>query len=248
MRDDDEFFVGYLPTPPRTKRFAWTCAGLAFVALAGVGGYLSALRTAPAAASFDSGQEVVGLLQVDAYGILWAPDDSPSGARAYLLSRGGKLGFPDFAREHDGHVVRMRGGILDRGGYVMLEMNAIERADDALEPEVVARLRALPREDLGAVTRRGEIVDSKCHLGRMRPGNGRTHRACAQYCIRGGVPPVLVTSEQGLTHYLLVGRDGGEVNDAVIPFVAEPVELAGTLERRGDLLILAIDPAAIRRL
>ena len=45
---------------------------------------------------------------------------------------------------------------------------------------------------LGVATLRGEIVDSKCYLGAMKPGDQKTHKACATLCIRGGIPPVLV--------------------------------------------------------
>ena len=39
---------------------------------------------------------------------------------------------------------------------------------------------------------RGEIVDSKCYLGVMNPGEGTVHRDCAARCLSGGLPPMLV--------------------------------------------------------
>lgn len=53
----------------------------------------------------------------------------------------------------------------------------------------------LAGESLGEFTLQGEIVDSKCYLGVMRPGNTKTHRACAVRCIAGGVPPVLLVRD-----------------------------------------------------
>ena len=113
----------------------------------------------------------------------------------------------------------------------------------------LARLTSVPSEDLGTVTLRGEIVDSKCYAGRMRPGVGHGHRACAQLCILGGIPPVLVTvgADGHETHYVLASTQGERVNEAVAPFAAEPVEVRGRLERRGDLQVLHIDPTEIRR-
>jgi hypothetical protein len=83
----------------------------------------------------------------------------------------------------------------------------------------------------------------------MRPGVGHGHRACAQLCILGGIPPVLVTigADGRETHYLLASTAGAKVNVAVAPFAAEPVEVRGRLVRRGDLNVLHVDPAEIRR-
>jgi len=47
----------------------------------------------------------------------------------------------------------------------------------------------LPSTSLGTQTLVGEIVDSKCFLGVMNPGQLTTHRACAIRCISGGVRP-----------------------------------------------------------
>ena len=106
-----------------------------------------------------------------------------------------------------------------------------------------------PVEDLGVHTLVGEIVDSKCWLGVMNPGNLRTHRACATLCIRGGIPPILVVRDgEGRTlKPLLVGPAGEALNEAVLPLVALPVEVEGELERRDDLLVLRAAPADIAR-
>ena len=88
-----------------------------------------------------------------------------------------------------------------------------------------------------------------CDRG-MRPGGGRTHRACAQLCIAGNIPPVLVAHDaRGRpAHFLLASQENGSIAREVLPFVAEPVEVTGHLRRIGDLTIFAIDPSAIRRL
>lgn len=43
------------------------------------------------------------------------------------------------------------------------------------------------------VTLDGELVDSKCYLGTMKPGDGKTHKSCAILCLRGGIPPLFVS-------------------------------------------------------
>ena len=103
---------------------------------------------------------------------------------------------------------------------------------------------------LGSHTLRGEIVDSKCFLGVMKPGRGKPHRACAVRCISGGIPPVLrVEDADGdYRHFLLVDTAGRAVNERVLDLVAEPVEVTGSVTKDGDLLILAADPERIRRI
>ena len=101
--------------------------------------------------------------------------------------------------------------------------------------------------DLGQVTLRGEIVDSKCYLGVMNPGNLKTHRACAINCIEGGIPPVLLVrdGEGRATYFLLVGEGGEAVNEEVLPLVAEPVTVTGSLKVQGNQRILYADPKKI---
>lgn len=256
--DDDEFFVGYLPTPPRTRRFALGAgaAAIALVALSGVA--IAGTMTSPGSGvtPFHGPEHFVGVLSAHPYGVLWTLSDDERSLRAILIVRGGKLGMPPQAATLDGAVVAIDGGLLDRDGHRMIELAHLPEASTELDAARVARIRALlaePPETLGEVELRGEIVDSKCYLGRMRPGGGRTHRACAQLCVAGGIPPVLVTRDHASgteQHYLLVRADAepAELGRAVLPYLAEPVALRGRLERRGDLLVLAIDPATIRRL
>ncbi|MEO1368549.1 MAG: hypothetical protein AAFX50_15350, partial [Acidobacteriota bacterium] len=109
---------------------------------------------------------------------------------------------------------------------------------------------AAAARSLGEVTLDGEIVDSKCHLGVMKPGETKPHRACATLCIRGGIPPILLlrSGELPVAHLLLVGADGEPINDQVLDYVAEPVRIRGELVRTGDLYMLRISPSAIERL
>ena len=125
-----------------------------------------------------------------------------------------------------------------------------------VQPETIEDLGvsevALSAMELGEATLRGEIVDSKCYLGVMKPGNLKTHRACAVRCISGGIPPVLVVrSEEGgatsVRYVLLVGPDGEPINEAILDRVAEPVQARGALERHDDLWVLRVDPAEITR-
>ena len=102
---------------------------------------------------------------------------------------------------------------------------------------------------LGKQTLVGEIVDSKCFLGVMNPGQLPPHRACAIRCISGGVPPVLLVRQKDgpAIYLLLVSAEGKPVNKQVLDKVAEPLKITGEVERQGELMILRADPATYRR-
>jgi hypothetical protein len=143
----------------------------------------------------------------------------------------------------DGQVVSLDGSLIYRDGKIMIEVrpNSI-LADGAGSPG-----RAV---SLGMYTLRGEIVDSKCYLGVMKPGNLKPHKACAIRCISGGIPPVLcVRDGEGRALYVMLAGPGGEpINAALLDFVAESIAVTGEVERRDDLLMMKLDPAMIRRL
>ena len=166
-------------------------------------------------------------------------------ATAYALVDPFKWGADTSVAGLDGKRVRMEGTLVYRDGQVMLEVvpDSVRAAETGADPRP-------PVEALGTFTLRGEIVDSKCFLGVMNPGDLKPHRACAARCISGGIPPVLVTraADGSETHFVLCSLLGEPVNEAVLPFVAEPVEVSGRLAQDGSYLLLSIDPALIRRL
>ena len=93
---------------------------------------------------------------------------------------------------------------------------------------------------LGTVRLRGEIVDSKCYLGAMKPGGGRTHKGCAVLCLKGGVPPVFVSRDEGDALYLLVNANGGPLDPAFFDLAADSIRRSGQAEEWGDLRVLKV--------
>ncbi len=245
----DDFFVGYLPMSPRATRFSLASAGAVAGAVLMAGLAFAGFQRSPGDDLRPGayGVQHAGLLFARPYPHLRTVN--AEGAVTTLLFTGWTKNNPDAPADKVARAVVVSGNVYERGGLRMFEgAGGFAPATD-LPAGDVARLEAVTEDDLGDVTLDGEIVDSKCFAGRMRPGVGHGHRACAQLCILGGIPPVLVTmSGDGTeTHYVLASRDGGRLNDAVAPFAAEPVTVRGRLVRRGDLHELRIDPAEIRR-
>ena len=144
----------------------------------------------------------------------------------------------------DGKSVTLKGTLIYRDNQTMIEV--LPRSIQVTNIAVTALPHAIP---LGERTLIGEIVDSKCFLGVMNPGQLTPHRACAIRCISGGVPPVLLVRQKDgpAIYLLLVSSEGKPVNKHVLDMVAEPVEITGEVQRQGELLILRADPASYRR-
>lgn len=141
--------------------------------------------------------------------------------------------------------VTLKGTLIYRGNQTM-----VETKPKWIQADENAATLPLPRSiPLGKQTLVGEIVDSKCFLGVMNPGQLTPHRACAIRCISGGVPPVLLVQQRDgpATYFLLVSSDGKPVNQQVLDLVAEPVRITGEVERLGDSLILRADPSTYHR-
>jgi len=247
---DDDFFVGYLPTPPRLRRFHLAAVIVAIVTMLGVAGAL-ATTSSGEHGHFGGGEaDFIGVFTGAPVPVLRVPDPSrPGGVRTLLVVRSGKFGLPAAqVAELEGRVVRLRGGLIERDGAAMIELYQPPE-DGTLEPAARASIEARARVSHGPVTLRGELVDSKCWLGRMHPGAGRTHRACAQQCVAGGIPTLLVTRDArgDESMHVLADLDDGSL-EAVLELLADPVEVSGRLEQDADLWIFHVEPGSLRRL
>ncbi|MEM9803155.1 MAG: hypothetical protein AAGA20_22745 [Planctomycetota bacterium] len=245
---NDDFYIGWQDrAAPALARFGRRRALAIALLGAAVSAGLAATQGPFAASRFEFGVErsFEGRVEFVPYPTLVV--DRPgeaAGTSRWLLTAFGKFGADDALEGLDGQRVRFDGSLIDRDGVTMVELAADSVEDLGDGGERAGRGAAV------AMTLAGEIVDSKCYLGVMKPGNLKTHRACAARCISGGVPPVLlVRNGDGTARYLLlVGPDGEAVNDRVLDVVAERVEIRGELEEIGGLELLRFDPAEIRRL
>jgi hypothetical protein len=243
----DPFFVGWGKVPKGLKQFLLivTCSfllGFAIVAYA-----VSSTQTDTGGGSFMGPANAVGILRADPYPVLHVIE-SPDYERGdvILLSGGGKRGVFDRAEGLDGAIVRVGGNRLERGNLNGLQlrggMRGLRKVDN---PDATFEIET---EQLGRWKLSGEICDGKCLGGAMRPGTGLAHKACANLCLIGDVPPVFVSSGpvEGHEFLLMADADGRSVTDQILDFTATYVEIEGDVERRGDMLIFKISPETIR--
>jgi hypothetical protein len=241
--DRDPFFIGWNPMPRRYARFLVPVAGALLVAIAVGGAVLAWGQRSPGPGVWDDRTTTLtGVAYAEPYAMIRVPGEAGASPRTILLVGEGKFGAKDRVKSHNGKSVRVSGTLISRDGWQILELVDGDeglRAAELPEAEQTA-LRLPPAKPLGPVTLRGEIVDSKCYLGAMKPGGGRTHKGCAVLCLKGGVPPVFVSRDEGDALYLLVSADGGQIDAAYFDLAADTIRLHGLVEEQGDLRVLKI--------
>ena len=165
----------------------------------------------------------------------------------YLLVSPGKHSALPLVAEFDGHRVHLEGSLIVRDDSQMIEI--APGTVRSITAEAISGVTLADSTPVGGGVISGEIVDSKCFLGVMKPGREKTHRSCAARCISGGVPPLLATTsvDGEEVFYLLLDSEGRTVNDRILDYVAEPVAIRGEIRRRGAQKILFADLDSIRR-
>jgi hypothetical protein len=251
-----DFFVGYLPIPGSLRHWLIGMTGIALLVVVALAVSMAIGQRDPGTGVWQLYDEstATGVLLAEPYPMLLTAETNGR-PRTILLVGAGKYGVADRAADLHGKPVRIKGHLIARDSRHMFEL--------ADEPESIEPLDAsnqnmptnVAAETSSHPTRlRGEIVDPKCYLGAMKPGEGKTHKACATLCIRGGIPPAFYSVDPTGRRecYLLVGPSGealhGESLECVLPYVADLVELEGAVQTRADLKLLRLDLGTIQRL
>ena len=238
----DDFYVGYVPRAPR-RLGAWIRT---HVILLVAGSMALALALTGSQRPFPTADFEYGRTRTFS-GILRefpVPSLELENGRRALLVAPGKHGAAEVIRGQDGFRADLAGTRIQRDGVLMIEVT----------PGSIRRVNA-PRAgadvwtSMGDVELRGEVVDSKCYLGVMNPGEGKVHRDCAVRCISGGVPPALVARDANGHRqlFLLTGAGGRPINREILGYIGEPVTVTGRLFRSDDRFRLETDVKSIRR-
>jgi len=175
--------------------------------------------------------------------LVTAADAAHPNGHVVLLTAQGKNAIGPEVRAFAGKHVSVPGLYMKRAGTDMLEVSDQPRETPPATPIAVPA-----SEDLGTWRITGELCDGKCYIGWMRPGAGPVHKACANICLIGGVPPVLVsTGEVAGTFTLLpLGATGELLPDDFRDLVGIRAVYEGRVFRVGDLLVFHTDLARAR--
>ena len=248
MNSESDFYVGYLPKAPtglsRFVRHIVIALGLFLVALA-IALSLGQMPFANSYFEFGKVRDFEGTVVARPYPRLLVirpgQPDNKDRTSDYLLVSPGKHGADDVIRNFADKNVRLRGQLIYRDGQTMVEIEPGSIHETGTQSAEQADTRSF-----GALTLTGEIVDSKCYLGVMNPGNGKVHRDCASRCLSGGIPPLFIDFLSGKT-FLLVGADESALPYRELkPFIAEPLTIQGEHFQRGEQSLLLIDARRLR--
>lgn len=243
----DDFYIGYKPQASATVRSWVRKVVAALFALAVVVPVILASAQHEFADSyfeFATVKEFEGRLDGRGHPVLHV--DEQGATAPHLLVEVGKRGVRAGLEELHDRQVRLTGKLIYRGDRKMVELTADEpvslgeRLSDAGDTTA----------SLGRHSLTGEILDSKCYLGVMKPGRGKPHRDCAVRCISGGVPPLFVVTDRAGNelHLLLVGEGDEPIGRELLHLVAEPVAVEGELVARGGLWYLRASADGFERL
>ncbi len=249
----EDFYIGYLPKMSKNvAKVIRLFVVFAFGAACGLA-ILVWFGQKPFAKSyfeFDLTKEFEGTIQARPIPFLLVENSQKSGSlpifSRFPLVAEGKHGVGDEVKSLDGQKVKLKGKLIYRDDLQMIEVvtGSIEKFAQTVNPiEEKA-------EKLGNFTLKGEIIDSKCYLGVMNPGQSKPHRECAVRCLSGGVPPLFIVKERDgkASELWLVSAEGNPVNKEILDFVAEPIEMSGEVRRTGDQLFFYANPNTIQRL
>ncbi len=239
------FFVGYLPFPKVLKPlFQWAVPLLLLASFATA--YIFAVVTKEAGTgtwnAFDP-VTITGVVRAKPYPMI-ATADRPN--HPVLIVQLGKLDATEILAPLDGKTVSIEGFMIERGPWQMMEIEGLHSVVEVAAVELAPLVESASM----FVSLVGEIVDSKCMLGVMKPGAGKVHRECAELCVMGGMPPMLLVKNDAgeKAAYLLVDQQGKAVGRRLIPHIALPVAVEGFAFRMGDMTAIRVDPAMVQEL
>ncbi|MEM6887917.1 MAG: hypothetical protein AAF636_07225 [Pseudomonadota bacterium] len=246
---DKPFFVGYLPAPGPLRTFLLAVCVLIIFGFAGLGLALGTGQDDPGegAFRFDYGrQTVTGVIEMTPYPLLHVTVGSEQVAQGttIMLAGGGKTNVENRASPLDGQLAQVSGVMLERGALDMMQLRGGANGLSAAEGSAPAPAA----EPIGRWRLAGEICDGKCLAGAMRPGRGLAHKACANLCLLGKVPPVFVSSQpvEGSEYLMIVGPDGTHLPESAYDYVAQFVSLQGEVARHGEVLVLTLETDSIK--
>ncbi len=244
-----DFYIGYLPKMPKSTAKFVRLFVISVFAAAIILAVIVWFGQKPFANSFFEYNEVkdfTGTIQAAPIPFLLVEkaeknNGLPTFERFPLVAEG-KFGVD--ASAFDNQTVKLKGKLIYRDDLKMIEV----AADSITKQETNNSAPVETAETLGMQTFNGEIVDSKCYLGVMNPGQSKPHKECAIRCLSGGIPPLFIVKDQAgnVSELWLLSEKGEKVNREILDFVAEPLEITGEVKRFGNQLFFYTDVKNLR--
>jgi len=245
---EEEFYVGYMPKAPKGQGRFLMMVVLLLLLLAP----LLAWQIARSQNAFGPGTFEYGVVRPYEGWVVEEPFpmlrlERPFGKTEeafslYTLVLFGKRNAAEMVAGLQGKKVFLEGTLIHRDDQVMIEVvsDSLKILDQETQPN-----SGPVGVEMSEVVLLGEIVDSKCFLGVMKPANLKPHKACAIRCISSGIPPVLVVRDGRDTprYFLLATADGKSINKDILHLVAEPVKVTGRVVTFDNLNVLYADVA-----
>lgn len=256
MKKNDEFYVSYIDGSlgPKTKTSLKRFTIIAILVIA-IGALLfSFSQNTFKNSTFEllSETKITGVFHEHPYPMLRVEVAKNTFKNILLLGFGKSSANPfleqlqNEVKDLNGKTLSIEGNLIYYNGKTLIQIT-----DDEKIVLVDGNNKNIPlKETISKMTLEGEIIDPKCYFGVMKPGKGKIHRSCAVRCISGGIPPVLVTTDNNniSEYYLLTDLKGQSINDAVLPFIGKPSKISGIVEKMDDWYLLKINVSDIEEL
>jgi hypothetical protein len=205
---------------------------------------------------FGTATEITGIYISEPFPMIQITKDKPENINESVLLVGfGKFGarsIMDEIEESAGSLelkeITISGTMIYGDGLALLELtnqtgSYISASGNYRQPLVNEHINE-------SIEVTGEILDSKCYFGVMKPGEGKIHKSCAIRCISGGIPPVIRVWQQASKSYdyhLLTGLNGEEISAELLQYVGEKISISGRPYQQLGWNVLEIDANQIQR-
>lgn len=237
-----DFYIGYMPKAPDGLK-KWIMISVVVLMS---GGFLVLLIISPnydksVNSTFEYGitKELTGVIYRNPVPTIRV--SSENSAKSLVLVNFGKSGVEEILDQLeeslDGelteHLVTIQGSLIYYDGITLVEMSKGYQSIKNVEKVTTKTERS--RSSLGEIKMQGELVDSKCFFGVMKPAFGKIHRSCAVRCISGGVPVAIASADH--QYFFIEGKE-------LLPYyelIGKPISISGTGYRLDDLSYLSIE-------
>ncbi len=205
---------------------------------------------------FGTTSSITGVYIAEPFPMIQITKDKPEHVSESVLLVGfGKFGAKSIMEnieEREGSLnlkeITLNGTLIYGDGITLMELTS--EADSFVESTGNFRQPLEIEMPFNQIEVTGEILDSKCYFGVMKPGEGKIHKSCAIRCISGGIPPVIrvwQTSAQSYKYYLVSGTGGEEINVDLLQYVGETITINGNYYQQLGWNVLEINPDQIQR-